>query len=127
LEKVAYNLENMSSFNLLQHEIAVEKIHRNLPPSALYEHAIGTGKRIKLASARAIVDAIHSGALAKEKTECDAVFGLEVVTKCANVPSEILISRNVWPDKAAYEAAAKKLASLFTKTLRPMKRERVAK
>ena len=30
----------MSSFNLQQHEIAVEKIHRNLPPSALYEHAI---------------------------------------------------------------------------------------
>jgi hypothetical protein len=30
----------MCSFNLEQHEIAVEKIHRNLAPSALYEHAI---------------------------------------------------------------------------------------
>jgi ATP-dependent phosphoenolpyruvate carboxykinase len=30
----------MSSFNLQQHEIAVEKIYRNLAPSALYEHAI---------------------------------------------------------------------------------------
>jgi hypothetical protein len=30
----------MSSFNLHQHEIAVEEIHRNLAPSALYEHAI---------------------------------------------------------------------------------------
>ena len=70
----------MSSFNLQQHEIAVEKIYRNLASSAL----------------------------AKEKTECDPVFGLDVVTKCPNVPSEILIPRNVWSDKAAYEAAAKK-------------------
>src|ERR1700736_6404659 len=77
--------------------------------------AYGTGKRIKLANTRAIVDAIHSGALAKEKTECDPVFGLDVVTKCPHVPSEILIPRNVWSDKAAYEATAKKLASLFTK------------
>jgi phosphoenolpyruvate carboxykinase (ATP) len=52
---------------------------------------------------------------AREKAECDPVFGLDVVTKCPNVPSEILIPRNVWSDKAAYEAAAKKLASLFAK------------
>ena len=30
----------MSSFTLKQHEITVNQIHRNLPPSALYEHAI---------------------------------------------------------------------------------------
>jgi hypothetical protein len=30
----------MSSFNLQQHEIAVEKIHRNLATGAPYEHAI---------------------------------------------------------------------------------------
>jgi phosphoenolpyruvate carboxykinase (ATP) len=77
--------------------------------------AYGTGKRIKLANTRAIVDAIHSGALAKEETERDHVFGLDVVTKCPNVPREILIPRNVWPDKAAYEVTAKKLAGLFVK------------
>ena len=77
--------------------------------------AYPTGKRIKLAYTRAIVDAIHSGALAKKETERDPVFGLDVVTQCPHVPSEILIPRNVWSDKAAYEATAKKLASLFTK------------
>ena len=51
--------------------------------------AYGTGKRIKLANTRAIVDAIHSGALAKEETECDPVFGLDVVTKCPHVSSEM--------------------------------------
>jgi hypothetical protein len=30
----------MNSFNLKEHELIVEEVHRNLPPSALYEHAI---------------------------------------------------------------------------------------
>jgi len=38
----------------------------------------------------------------------------DVATECPNVPAQILIPRNVWSDKAAYEAAAKKLAGLFT-------------
>ncbi len=77
--------------------------------------AYGTGKRIKLANTRAIVDAIHSGALGKAETQRDPVFGLDVITQCPNVPSEILIPRNAWSDKAAYESTAKKLAALFTR------------
>jgi phosphoenolpyruvate carboxykinase (ATP) len=77
--------------------------------------AYGTGNRIKLAHTRAIVDAIHAGVLVKAETQSDPEFGLNVVTQCPNVPSEILIPRNVWSDKAAYEATAKKLAGLFAK------------
>jgi phosphoenolpyruvate carboxykinase (ATP) len=77
--------------------------------------AYGTGKRIKLANTRAIIDAIHSGALVKAKTQRDPVFGFDVVTECPNVPAEILIPRNVWADKAAFDATAKKLADLFIK------------
>jgi phosphoenolpyruvate carboxykinase (ATP) len=51
----------------------------------------------------------------KAETQSDPEFGLNVVTQCPNVPSEILIPRNVWSDKAAYEATAKKLAGLFAK------------
>ena len=76
--------------------------------------AYGTGKRIKLAHTRAIVDAIHAGVLAKAETQSDPVFGLNVVTQCPGVPSEILVPRNAWSEKASYEAAAKKLAGLFT-------------
>jgi ATP-dependent phosphoenolpyruvate carboxykinase len=115
----------MNSFNLQQHEIAVEKIHRNLPPSAFYEHAILYEKDAHIAENGALV--AHSGVTTgrspkdkrvvkqtpSENDECDPVFGLDVVTKCPNVPSEILVPRNVWSDKAAYEAAATKLASLF--------------
>src|SRR6186713_2510120 len=73
----------------------------------------GVGKRISLKNTRAIIDAIHSGALAKAKTQRDATFGSDVITECPNIPSEILIPRNAWADKAAYDATAKRLAGLF--------------
>jgi phosphoenolpyruvate carboxykinase (ATP) len=34
-------------------------------------------------------------------------------TTCPNVPSEILIPRNTWADKAAYDATVNKLANKF--------------
>ena len=73
------------------------------------------GKRISLKNTRAIIDAIHDGSLATVKTEKDPVFGFDVVAECPNVPSEILIPRNAWADKSAYDATAKKLAGLFIK------------
>jgi phosphoenolpyruvate carboxykinase (ATP) len=75
--------------------------------------AHGTGKRISLKHTRAIIDSIHSGALAKAKTQRDAIFGFDVVTDCSDVPANILVPRNAWADKAAYDATAKKLAGLF--------------
>jgi phosphoenolpyruvate carboxykinase (ATP) len=77
--------------------------------------AYGTGKRISLKNTRAIIDAIHSGALAKAKTERDPVFGFDIVIECPGVPSEILRPRESWSDKSAYDATAKKLATLFNK------------
>jgi phosphoenolpyruvate carboxykinase (ATP) len=73
----------------------------------------GIGKRIPLAHTRAILDAIHSGALASAPTTRDPVFGFEVITECPNVPRDILIPSRTWSDAAAYDAEAKKLANLF--------------
>jgi phosphoenolpyruvate carboxykinase (ATP) len=75
--------------------------------------AYGTGKRISLKHTRAIIDAIHTGTLAKAKAQRDPVFGFDVVTECPNVPAEILVPRNAWADRGGYDAAAKKLAGLF--------------
>ena len=75
----------------------------------------GIGKRISLKNTRAIIDAIHDGSLAKAKTERNPVFGFEVVAECPSVPSEILVPRNAWADKAACDATAKKLPALFKK------------
>jgi hypothetical protein len=50
----------MSSFTLKQHGITVDEIHRNLPASALYEHAILHEKDAHIAENGALV--AYSGA-----------------------------------------------------------------
>jgi len=73
----------------------------------------GVGKRIKLSYTRAIIDAIHAGQLKGSSVVKDQIFGFDVITECPNVPKEILIPKNTWSDKTAYDQAAKKLADLF--------------
>lgn len=75
--------------------------------------AHGTGQRISLKHTRSIVNAVYSGVLKGARHERDPVFGIEVVTQCPHVPDEILIPRNTWSDKAAYDATSRKLAGLF--------------
>ncbi len=76
--------------------------------------AYGVGSRIKLKFTRAIIDAIHSGALKSAPTIVDPIFGVQTVVEVPGVPSEILIPEKIWKDKIAFEQTAKKLAALFT-------------
>ncbi|MDA1052308.1 MAG: phosphoenolpyruvate carboxykinase (ATP), partial [Planctomycetota bacterium] len=78
--------------------------------------AYGVGSRIKLSYTRSIIDAIHSGELADAPTQEDPVFRVATITQCAGVPSELLIPKNTWSDKSAFDATANKLAQLFTKS-----------
>jgi phosphoenolpyruvate carboxykinase (ATP) len=78
----------------------------------------GKGSRIKLAATRAIIDAIHSGDLARAKRRPHPVFGFDVVAECPNVSAEILWPRDAWQDPNAYDAEAKKLASLFVQNFK---------
>jgi phosphoenolpyruvate carboxykinase (ATP) len=73
----------------------------------------GTGKRISLKHTRAIIDAINSGALKDAKKIVDPVFGFDIVTECPGVPNEILIPRETWSRKTAYDDVEGKLAGLF--------------
>ena len=68
---------------------------------------------MNLKATRAIVDAIHSGALKNAPTTKGAVFGLDIITKCPNVPDEVLVPRNAWADPQAFDSAARALAQLF--------------
>ena len=75
---------------------------------------LGVGKRISLKNTRAII-AIHSGALAQAKTEREPVFGFEIVCDVPDVPREILLPRQSWANKSAYDTTAEELAGLFNK------------
>lgn len=77
--------------------------------------AYGVGSRIKLKYSRAIIDAINSGELAKAPSKPDPRFGFEIITKCSNVPDEILDPHNAWADQAAYAKQADELAKMFNK------------
>jgi phosphoenolpyruvate carboxykinase (ATP) len=79
----------------------------------------GLGSRMKLAYTRAIIDAIHAGQLADAPTVPDPVFGINVVTRCPGVPEEVLIPRETWTDKDAYDNIARKLAGLFRANFLP--------
>jgi phosphoenolpyruvate carboxykinase (ATP) len=50
----------MATFDLKDHELTVAEVHRNLPPSALYEHAIRYEKDASIAENGALV--AYSGA-----------------------------------------------------------------
>jgi len=80
--------------------------------------AYGTGKRMKLAYTRKIIDAIHAGTLKGAPIEPDPVFGFGVVSKVEGVPDEMLIPRNSWADKNAFDKTAAKLAGLFVENFR---------
>ena len=71
------------------------------------------GKRCPLAYTRAIVDAIHSGDLAKAEYAVDPVFRLSYPTTCPNVPKELLDPSASWADKGAFAATQAELSSLF--------------
>lgn len=69
------------------------------------------GKRCPLKYTRAIIDAVHNGELAKAEYKTHPIFNLEIPTKIAGVPDELLDP--TWKDKDAYEAALHKLADMF--------------
>lgn len=75
--------------------------------------AYGVGERIKIRYTRAMVKAALNGELDDVETVEDPIFGLQIPTSCPNVPSELLVPRNSWPDKAAYDEVARGLARSF--------------
>jgi phosphoenolpyruvate carboxykinase (ATP) len=77
--------------------------------------AYGVGHRMKLSYTRAMISAVLNGYLDTVETTVDPVFGFAIPKKVPFVPDEILIPRNTWSDKAAYDGKAKFLACLFVK------------
>ena len=85
--------------------------------------ASGAGKRMKISVTRAIIDAIHDGSLEKEETAEMPTFGLHVPKKCNNVPDELLMPKNAWKDKHAYDVTLDKVAKLFIENFRKYEKD----
>ena len=73
----------------------------------------GTGERMNIAHTRNMVRAALNGELRDVPTVEDPVFRVAVPTAVPDVPSEVLIPRNTWADKTAFDVAARKIAHMF--------------
>jgi phosphoenolpyruvate carboxykinase (ATP) len=73
----------------------------------------GVGHRMKIAYTRAMINAALAGNLDGVSYEQDPIFGVQVPTCCAEVPSEVLNPRNTWQDKASYDEQARNVAHMF--------------
>jgi phosphoenolpyruvate carboxykinase (ATP) len=95
-----------------------EKLRRHEVPVYLVNTGwsgggVGVGSRMKLPWTRALLKAAMTGAFDTVPFTPDPVFGLGVPASCPGVPAEVLMPRNTWADKAAYDATANKLKSMF--------------
>eukprot|EP00878_Enallax_costatus_P032586 GHUV01035825.1.p1 GENE.GHUV01035825.1~~GHUV01035825.1.p1 ORF type:complete len:315 (+),score=92.73 GHUV01035825.1:1591-2535(+) len=78
----------------------------------------GVGSRISLKFTRAIIDAIHSGALDNVEYVNMPIFNLQVPTSCPGVPSVLLQPSLQWADKADFNDTLSQLATLFVGSFR---------
>ena len=73
----------------------------------------GVGHRMNIAHTRNMVRAAISGELDGVETITDPVFRIAVPVRVPDVPDEVLIPRETWADKDAYDATARRLAAMF--------------
>ena len=103
---------------MLAEKIRQHKAHVWLVNTGWSGGGYGVGKRITLTNTRAIIDAIHTGALTQANYETDPIFGLQMPTTCPDVPNRILNPQNTWSNATAYTTRAKHLANLFKKNFK---------
>ncbi len=73
----------------------------------------GTGKRMSLPHTRKLLSEAIEGNLKNTNYYKEPIFGLQIPEKVEGVPAEILIPRNTWADKEAYDKKAAQLAQMF--------------
>jgi phosphoenolpyruvate carboxykinase (ATP) len=101
--------------DLLKEKIAQHQTRVFLINTGWQGGAHGVGKRISIQYTRHMVAAAMDGHLDTVDYIAHPVFNLAMPTKCPGVPDAILNPQTTWPDPAAYQAAAEKLAGMFHK------------
>ena len=74
----------------------------------------GVGARMDINLTRAIVNATLNGDLNDVAYTRDATFHFSIPQTCPDVPPEVLLPKNTWADKGAYDARAQRLADDFS-------------
>jgi phosphoenolpyruvate carboxykinase (ATP) len=103
---------------LLGEKIAFHKVNCWLINTGWSGGGAGVGQRMPINVTRTLLRAVLSGELAKAEFIADGKFGLMIPEECEGVLSEMLRPRDMWQDKAAYDATASKLISLFTENFK---------
>lgn len=75
--------------------------------------AYGDGSRMELTYTRKMLSEAIAGNLNNGEFITENVFGLAIPKVVEGVPAEILVPRNTWKDKVAYDQKAAKLATMF--------------
>jgi phosphoenolpyruvate carboxykinase (ATP) len=73
----------------------------------------GVGHRMNIAHTRNMVRAAINDELEGVETVVDPIFRVAVPVRVPGVPDEILVPRNTWPDRDAYDEAARRIAAMF--------------
>ncbi|WP_182086667.1 phosphoenolpyruvate carboxykinase [Aureimonas sp. ME7] len=99
--------------NLLRDLIARHGVDCWLVSTGWTGGAYGTGKRMPIRATRALLAAALDGSLKGAEFRTDPHFGFQVPVAVPGVEAAILDPRSTWADPAAYDAQARKLASMF--------------
>ena len=78
----------------------------------------GVGRRIPIDLTRKMVTAALEGSLEKVDYRHDMLLNLDVPVDCCGVPKEMMVPRETWNDKDAYDTAALKLARMFVQNFK---------
>ena len=99
--------------NLLRELIAKYDVNCWLVSTGWTGGPHGVGHRMPIKATRTLLNAALDGSLLGATYRTDDTFGFEVPTALKGVDALVLDPRATWTDKAAYDAAAAKLADMF--------------
>ncbi|HID38406.1 MAG TPA: phosphoenolpyruvate carboxykinase (ATP), partial [Calditrichaeota bacterium] len=103
---------------LLGEKIAKHKVTAWLVNTGWTGGPYGVGHRMSIQHTRTLLNGALEGKLTNVEFITDPVFGLSIPRTCPGVPEEVLIPRNTWKDKTAYDKQAKKLATMFKESFK---------
>ena len=99
--------------DLLQEKLDKHGSHAFLVNSGWSGGPYGVGDRMSIKTTRACIDAILDGSINDAEFRTDPVFGFQVPTALPGLDPAVLDPKSTWPDKAAFDETAAKLAKMY--------------